>query len=68
MNPKRLVQTARARVAGDEGLPAIEESLPTRHQGFAALGTSGLAKEAHAASAEHLEVNVGAGAAGKLKP
>jgi fructose-bisphosphate aldolase class I len=38
MNAQRLVDTAKALVAHDKGLLAIDESTPTCNKRFAALG------------------------------
>ncbi len=38
MNTKELIQTVQALMAGDKGLLAMDESIPTCHKRFAALG------------------------------
>src|SRR5690606_4279386 len=38
MNVQQLIETASAMVAGDKGLLAMDESTPTCHKRFAALG------------------------------
>ena len=38
MNAQELVDTARALVAGDKGLLAMDESMPTCNRRFARLG------------------------------
>jgi len=38
MNTKELIPTAQALMAGDKGLLAMDESIPTCHKRFAALG------------------------------
>jgi len=38
MNPQRLMDTAKALVAGDKGLLAMDESIPTCNKRFAPLG------------------------------
>jgi fructose-bisphosphate aldolase, class I len=38
MNPPELIDTASALVAGDKGLPAMDESNPTCNGRFARLG------------------------------
>jgi fructose-bisphosphate aldolase class 1 len=51
MNAQELIDTARALVAGDNGLPAMDESNPTCNKRFARLGIS-QTEEAHVLAAQ----------------
>ena len=52
MNAQELIDTARALVAGDKGLLAMDESNPTCNKRFARLGIP-QTEEAHVLAAQH---------------
>jgi fructose-bisphosphate aldolase class I len=62
MNAQELTQTVRALLAGDKGLLAMDESIPTCHKRFAALGIP-QTKEARRAYRELIVTTPGLGEA-----